>query len=139
MSDEKLARAEHALRTAAWQLPVGFDSAKHAQFSAADAMRDARDELAELRARVAELEAAANTMRSTFDALIGSGNTTATLTPRKCAMQCIKSAEEMREWAADTAFDAVFSLCNAVDARKVSAAIRALQPKSCDCNPLAPE
>lgn len=47
-----------------------------------------RAELAAMRQRIAEFEAAANAMRSTFDALIGSGDTTAaTLKPRQCCAE----------------------------------------------------
>ena len=103
----------------------------------------ARKELSALRARVAELEAAANTMRSTFDALIGSGDTTA-LTPRNCEA-CKRGAERMREAAAkivdymeiDSDNPQFSEIADRDDEMAVK--IRALPLDCGDCNPLKPE
>jgi len=102
-----------------------------------------RAELAAMRQRIAEFEAAANAMRSTFDALIGSGDTTAaTLKPRQCCAKCDARAEavraaakfELEQMSRDRQGDVEVVILSC--AKKISAMPL---PPCADCNPLAPE
>ena len=96
-----------------------------------------------MRQRIAEFEAAANAMRSTFDALIGSGDTTAaTLKPRQCCAKCDARAEavraaakfELEQMSRDRQGDVEVVILSC--AKKISAMPL---PPCADCNPLAPE
>jgi len=96
-----------------------------------------------MRQRIAEFDAAANAMRSTFDALIGSGDTTAaTLKPRQCCAKCDARAEavraaakfELEQMSRDRQGDVEVVILSC--AKKISAMPL---PPCADCNPLAPE
>lgn len=96
----------------------------------------ARAELSALRARVSELEN--DLSRAKAYARDLEADKPATLTPRKCRMQCIAAAEAMREACATTADDWDWRKSGDCANTDIAAAIRTLPVPPCDCNPLEP-